>query len=413
MSNAKTIWYCHHYAGSPSLGMSYRPYYLTRAFQNAGHQAYIISASEHHLLQKRTRQRPSIQLKIIDGVNFIQLKTKAYREGILGRLINMYSYVMRFHLHHRQLVALTGQPDVIIVSSAHPLHYLILEKLAKQYKARLVFEVRDLWPLSLIQLLSISRWNPFVMWLGWLERRAYRNADSVVSLLDGAFPYMEQRGLDKARFHVIPNGTSMALFQNKQPLSLATQQPLRTLKAKGFFLIGYAGAIGKPNALTDLIDAMACLSAHHPFIHCVMIGEGGYKKNLQAMVEAKRLTTITFLPAIPKYEIPAFLDFMDVLYLGRDDADVFQYGVSPNKLFDYMMAAKPIIESGGTNQSMVALHQCGIRCTPAAPNVIANAIRQMHALTQKERDEMGLRGRAVVESTYQYEVLARRYMELF
>lgn len=409
----KTIWYCHHYAGSPLKGMSYRPFYLTQAFNHAGHHAFVIGASFHHLQQNPVEQKEPVLLDISEDVPFITLKTPSYEGNGPGRMLNMLGYASGFKRRLHDILAITGVPDVIIASSAHPFHYPVLEKLARQCHARLIFEVRDLWPLSLQHLLGIPNWHPLVLWLGRIERRAYQGADYVVSVLDNAFSYMQKRGLAGERYRFIPNGTSVAAFENFRKLSEPAALKIQALKKSGHFLLGYAGAFGKPNALDHLIDAMAILGRKNVPVHAVLIGQGNLKEQLDAKVNSLSLTNITFLPPISKLEIPAFLREMDALYLGWNNADIYQYGVSPNKVFDYMMAGKPIIESGGSPTRMVEKVGCGRYCPAESPEEIADCIHKTSQLPETEREMMGLKGQQYVKAEFDYAALARKYVELF
>ena len=409
----KVIWYCHHYAGSPSQGMSYRPYYFTKAFNQAGHQAYVIGASHHHLKQASAPQREAMKQTIIEDVPFILLKTRAYRENGLSRLINMFQYALRFRSQKKNIMKLTGKPDVIIVSSAHPFHFKTLKKFADKQGAQLIFEVRDLWPLSLIQLAKLHPLHPLARWIALIEKRAYKQADVVVSLLDKALPYMHTKGLDPERFHVIPNGTNPAMFRLPEKLPELLETRIQVIKKTGAFLVGYAGALGAPNALKYVLSAMKQLAKKQVNIHLFLLGEGVLKVELEAYAFQDNIINITFLSAISKPEVPGFLSQMDVLYLGWNAVDLYQYGVSPNKIFDYMMSGKPIIESGGAPLSMVERFDCGLQCAAANPDAITDAFLHMMALSEDERLAMGVRGRQAVEQHYDYQVLAHDYLKLF
>lgn len=410
---SKVIWYCHHYAGSPSLGMSYRPYYFTKAFNQAGHQAYVIGASHHHLKKASEPQREAIKKTIIEDVPFVLLKTRTYRENGLNRLMNMFQYAFKFRTHKKKILKFTGKPDVIIVSSAHPFHFKVLEKIARKYGARLIFEVRDLWPLSLIQLAKLHPLHPLALWIASIEKRAYKRADAVVSLLDKALPYMKAKGLDPKRFHVIPNGTNSAMFSLPEKLPEAIEKRIQTIKQKGDFLVGYAGALGEPNALKYLLVAMKKLADKQKKIHLCLLGGGALKAELKAYASQENLSNVTFFDGISKLEVPGFLSQMDVLYLGWNAVDLYQYGVSPNKIFDYMMSGTPIIESGGAPDSMMERFDCGLRCEAANPNAIVEIIEQMLQLSKEQHSAMGARGKQAVELHYDYKVLADDYIHLF
>ena len=409
----KVIWYCHHYAGSPSLGMSFRPYYLVKEFCDAGYNAFVIAASDHHLKSDPYRQKKAVELRTIDQVNFINLKTPSYKKNGFFRIVNMLKYASSFIVRSNEIIAHTGKPDVIIVSSAHPFHYVPLERLAKRYGAKIIFEVRDLWPLSLIKLLHMPRWNPLIFILGMIEKRAYRNSHHVVSLLNNALPYMESKGLEKTKYKVIPNGVSTELFtvSNKQQLPHSIQKKVNDLKERGYFLVGYTGALGKPNAMDYLIEAINIIQSQNKLIHCFIVGKGVLKKKLEQ--DAANIQNITFIPPIRKDEIPLFLKQIDLLYIGWNDSDLYQYGISPNKIFDYMMSGRPILESCNKMASIVDVFGCGKYCEPANPDAIANAIIEMSLMSSDALQEMGKKGREAVKNNFDYKILANKYMEIF
>ncbi len=405
----KVIWYCHHYAGAPSKGMSYRPYYLTKEFSRAGYRAFIIGASNHHLLHSAFEQQQPVELRQVDDVNFVTLKTPAYRGNGLKRILNMLHYAFRFRKNHKEIVDITGKPDMIIVSSAHPFHYRALEKLSRKYKAKLVFEVRDLWPLSLIEIMNLKKWHPLVLWLSSIEKRAYRRSDYVVSVLEKALDYMKLHGLsDEKKFRYIPNGVSAEDFQATEPLDKKIAETIGKLK-ENKFLVGYAGAMGKPNALIYLIKAMELLQEKRPDIHCVMVGEGSLKTDLLKYIEDKQLQNVTIFDRIPKKQVPEFLKMMDVLYLGwNHTATAYQYGVSPNKIFDYLMSAVPVIESGGTEDSLIRRQGCGISVAAESPVEIAGAIEDMMDKTPFELNEFQEKARSIINH-FDYRALSKKY----
>lgn len=410
---SKVIWYCHPYAGSPSLGMSYRPYYLARAFQSAGHQAYVISPDFHHLLRQDIKKKENISLQKVDGLPYIFLKSVSYQGNGMARLLNMMSYVWRLKTCMKQLLAITGKPDIIIVSSSHPLHYPSLQASARRLNAKLIFEVRDLWPLSIERLLNVSPYHPFCLYLSYIERRAYRHADYVVSVLDQALPYMKAKGLSEERFKVIPNGISSDALKQRAPLPEDIKQKIAEKKQAGQFLVGYAGAMGAPNALKYLIEAMEQIEQQALPIHCFLIGKGELKQDLEAQVNQRGMHSVSFLPAVNKFEVMSFFEEMDILYLGWNDLDVYQYGVSPNKLYDYLLSGKPILESGGARKSLVESLGCGIRCKAQDSKAIAAGIKKLSELSEDGRRMLTADTAKIALEKFSYETLAEEYMSIF
>jgi glycosyltransferase involved in cell wall biosynthesis len=395
--------------------MSYRPYYLCQEFQRNQLKAYVIGASFHHLKHTNQAQKNPLDLSCIDGQDFIFIKTPSYQGNGYQRVRNMFSFAWNLWRHQKKIVAMTGKPDVIIASSVHPLHFVPARRIAKKYGAKLIFEVRDLWPLSLIDVLGLSRWHPFVVLLSAIEKSAYKNADTVVSLLPNAFSYMQERGLSQERFVTIPNGVAVsAILADRQPLPPSYQKKLQHYKGLGKFLLGYAGAHGIPNALEDLLQAMRLLKEEgFDKVQLLMIGKGNQKQQLMDFAKQHQLASVSFLDPLPKNQVYGFLEQMDALYLGWKKRGLYQYGISPNKIFDYLLAAKPIVHASATPLDLVAQTKAGICVEAADVGAIAQAIRHIASLEPKKLMEMGERGRREVLTHYAYSHLAKKYISLF
>lgn len=409
--NKKTIWYCHPYAGSPQEGMSYRPYYLAKYWKKAGHQPYVISSSFHHLLHQPKIQQEDISLQNIEDVDYIRLKTTKYQNNSLHRMLNMFSYAWQIRKYQKKLLHMTGKPDVIIVSSSHPFHYLSLYPLAKKLRIPLIFEVRDLWPSSLIELLNLKKWHLLVIILSLIEKHAYRHADGVVSLLADAKSYMVSKGLKPEKFTYIPNGADCEINEEKN-LPLNLQECISQLKKENKFLVGYAGALGVPNAMEHFVKAMAIVQKTHSHIHAILLGQGHQKQELIDYCQHHKIQNIEFFDPIPKTQVHHFLKEMDLLYLGWQDTNLYQYGVSPNKIFDYMLAGKPILESGGAPKSLITLAQSGENCLAANANSIAQAILSLDDAPKEKLDQLGKNAYDYVINYHHYLKLSDKYILL-
>ena len=407
------IWYLHHYAGSPSLGMSYRPYYLCKEFNKHNYKTYIIGASFHHLQNTPLAQHQPVQHQLIDSQDYIFLKAPYYKGNGYKRFLNMFTYAWRIWRYKKNLVKITGTPSVIIVSSAHPFHYLSARNIAQKCKARLIFEVRDLWPVSLIELHNISHYHPVILLIKWIEKFAYKNSTYVVSLLPYALPYMTQRGLNPERFVYIPNGIDDEL-DDKIALPESYEQLIKEKKEQGLFLIGYTGAHGVTNALEDLLNALIILKKDNFLpVHFFLVGNGCEKEKLRMIANNNQLSSITFLDCLSKKQIITFLEKMDAVYLGWKDKSLYNYGISPNKIFDYMLSAKPILHITTSQRDIVSETQSGLSVIAVNPVEIANGIKKIVGQPKEELQAMGMRGKKVVLTSFLYENLGKRYIKLF
>lgn len=406
---AVNILLINHYAGSTKHGMEYRPFYLAREWVRLGHQVTIVAASASHVRQQAPALQGDFTEEHIEGVRYLWLKTPAYRGNGVGRAVNILSFVWRLLRFQTRLVRKI-KPDVVIASSTHPLDNFAARRLAKRCGARLVYEVHDLWPLTLTEVGGMSRRHPFVVLLQIAEDFAYRNADRVVSMLPNARSHMQRHGMASHKFVHVPNGIDVVEWEGlAEPLPREHAEALAALDESGRFVVAYAGAHGIANALDALLDAAALLQAQP--VTLVLVGQGPEKERLQQRARELGLTNVRFLPPVPKPAIPALLASMDALYIGLARKPIFRFGVSPNKLIDYMMAGKPVIHAIEAGNDLVAESGCGISVGAEDSHAIARAVCRLMACTPAERKAMGRRGRNYVTAHHAYSVLARRFLK--
>ena len=402
------ILYLNHYAGAPALGMEYRPYYLAREWVRAGHAVTMVAADTSHV---RAHQ-PAAGRQLIDGIDYRWLPTPAYQGNGLGRVKNIGAFLRQVWAQADALVA-ELKPQVVIASSTYPMDIWVARRLARKAGAVLVFEVHDLWPLSPIELSGMSPWHPFALLCGWAEKTAYRDADVVVSMLPKVHAHMASRGLDLRKLHIVPNGISPDDWAGTPELLRAdVAQAVADARARGATVVGYAGSMGLPNALDDLLDAAARLQAAADPIAIVMVGDGHERARLQQRIRDEGLdATVQCLPPIPKAQIPSFLAAIDIAYIGWQRVPIYRFGIAPNKLMDYLMAGVPVLHAVEAGNDPVAEAGCGLTVPPESPEAVATGLRTLAALPPAQLREMGARGRAFVQAHHTYPVLATRFLE--
>ena len=394
-----------HYAGSPALGMEFRPYYLAREWVRQGHRVQIIGASFSHV---RTRQ-PAADREVIDGIAYRWLATPSYQGNGRGRAWNIWRFLSQLWRQSRAL-AQSFKPDVVIASSTYPMDIWVARRIARMAGAKLVYEVHDLWPLSPIELSGMSPQHPFIRLCQAAEDAAYRDADVVISMLPKVHSHMAGRGLDLRRLHIVPNGIAPDDWQAKpEPLRDDVAQAIATQRKAGRCVVGYAGSMGLPNALDVLLDA-AKLLTDTP-IAIVMVGDGHERQRLIQRIADERIANVCWLPPIPKPQIPALLESIDIAYIGWQRVPIYRFGIAPNKLMDYMMASLPVLHAVEAGNDPVADSGCGLSVAPESAQASADGLRRLAALTRDERQAMGQRGHDYVLAHHSYPVLARRFIE--
>jgi len=397
-----------HYAGSPDLGMEFRPYYLAREWVRRGHEVTIVAASFSHVRTKNPEVPSAWKELPVDGIRYLWLSTPRYGGNDLRRVRNMGTFVSRLFFHHGKILRM-ARPDAIIASSTYPLDIFPAWLMARRAGARLVFEVHDLWPLSPVELGGYSRRHPFIVVMQAAEDFAYVRSDHVISLLPMAKDYMVSRGMAPEKFIHLPNGIDVSAWQSPASLPEKTDSALSRIRLKKKFILGYAGSHGLANALDELLEAAETLR-EIPEIHFLFVGDGPKKEELTIKAHKKRLGNVTFLPPVPKAAIPGVLEKFDAAYLGWRREALYRFGISPNKLMDYMMAGKPVIHAVEAGNDPVAESSCGFSIPPEDPIALSGAIRKMAALSVEEREQMGRRGRAYVLRHHDYRQLADKFL---
>jgi glycosyltransferase involved in cell wall biosynthesis len=209
----------------------------------------------------------------------------------------------------------------------------------------------------------------------------------------------------------VPNGIDPVEWEEQTPVDLpqAHAHAIRVARQRGRLLVAYAGAHGIANALGTLLDAAAL--SRDDSVTWLLIGAGPEKAALQQRVTAERLDNVVMLDAVPKAVIPSLLRAMDVLYIGLQSQPLFRFGISPNKLMDYIMAARPVVCAIAAGNDPVGDSGCGVTVPPDSAQAVVGAIRRLASLSSDERLAMGLRGRDFVLAHHTYPVLARRFIE--
>ena len=242
------------------------------------------------------------------------------------------------------------------------------------------------------------------------ENDCYKNVDAVESMLPLAEEHMKAHGLAAGKFYYVPNGIVLADWKNPTGLPEEHGILLNELHKKGKFIVGFAGAHGIANSLYAVIDAVALVEKQDVVL--VLVGGGQEKNNLIKYTQKKKIDNVYFLPPVNKLAIPSLLKEMDVLYVGLQRQSLFRFGISPNKMFDYMMAAKPIIQAIEAGNNLVREADCGIDVEPDNKTEISKAILNLKAMSQEERIEMGENGRRFVLSHHTYQVLGKQFLDI-
>jgi glycosyltransferase involved in cell wall biosynthesis len=333
-----------------------------------------------------------------DGVRFIWVRTTPYRGNDWRRPVNMLSYFVMLLVVQARRPA----PDVVIGSTVHPFAALGAWIVAKLRHAVFIFEVRDLWPQTLVDLGAMRAGSPGERFLRGLESFLVRRATVVITLLPGMADYLHERGLPAGHVHYVPNGVDLAAFDRAASLPAeATTDPaapdvrIRSMRDEGRLVIGYVGALGRVNHLETVIRAAALAESRAPGrVGVVLVGDGPERAELERIASGVRAVAIA--SPIPKAQVPRLLRSIDVGLVHATANPVYKYGISFNKLFEYLAAERPVIFACTSAYDPVATTGSGLSIPPDDPEGLAEAMLELAGTDSVTRARMGSAGRALV-----------------
>lgn len=400
--SALNIWWLSQYASTSDQQYTTQ-HDLAKRLVRKGHKVTIFASGFSHYNFKEIRLQPGEKWREEerDGVRFVWLRTPPYNANNWKRVMNMLAYSWRAYRLGR---GLSEEPDVIIGTTFHPLASLSAYALSVAKKRPFVFEVKDLWPLTVIQFGKLSSKSPLAIGLAALEKFLARRATRILTSLPGGPEYYAGMGIPRTKVCWIPNGLDISRYQGMTPYLGIIATP---------FTLLYAGGHVKANHLDLLLQTAEIEQNNGNRARFVFVGGGQDKPRLQKIAEELSLRNVEFRDAVPKSDLPAVMEEADALILSmRDLPDLYKYGISFNKLCDYVATGRPILFAGNPSNNFVRDYQCGIVIPPENPEAFAEAINEFESLSASERAAMGRNALRCAKERFDVEMLSGRLEEL-
>ena len=398
------IWCISKYASPPSYSkMPARLFTLAKEFNSLGHKAILITSDSNHLANFPATEK-IYNWENIENISICWIKTKKYiKTSSVNRVLSWFDFELKlFKLDTSKL----DKPDIILVSSLSIFSIIYGYYLKKKTKSKLIFEIRDIWPLTMTEEGAFSKYHPLVLLIGIIEKFGYKKADLIV----GTMPRLDLHvknilGYDKP-FFCSPLGFNpdnyQKIFLDDEKHSFDDLFPINKI------IIGYAGSMGLTNSLEQFIKSIQLLK-ENTNIHFMLVGSGELKESFKLQLSKSK--NVTFLPRIEQNKIKYFLYKCDILYLSTKDSKVWEYGQSMNKVVEYMLAGKPIIASYTGYPSMINEANCGKFIKIVNPKDIKNAILDITSLSFEDRKKLGENGKQWIYENRQYSLLAEKYIQ--
>lgn len=385
------------YAPVPGYGSNPRWFELGKRLVHYGHNVQIITSDSNHGSHFKVSDGDVASFNI-EHVNFTVLKTLQYKKtASIRRVLSWFDFDLRLFRYKRHI-----RPDVVVISSLS-LTSIVFGLYLKIYKnTKLVFEVRDIWPLTLIEEGNFSRLHPLYGLLRVLELWGYRKADLIVGTMPNLKQHVRNSGIQRpdAVFHSCGIGVDLDRAKTV-PDYMFTPEIEKKIQNKT--IVGYCGSIGLTNNLTALFN-YAKKTPEKELIFLIA-GDGAEREKFET--QSTDDDNILFLAKLNPQDVQGFLRRCDILFLATMHSKVWDYGQSMNKVVDYMLAGKFILAQYNGYPSMINEADCGIF---TKSDCLTEAFSQALRMPVKERQKRGSAGRQWILHHHNYDQLATHYI---
>jgi glycosyltransferase involved in cell wall biosynthesis len=406
-SVSRKVWIINQYALPKGEAGITRHGDLASVLVKHGYDVTVFASGFDYLTRQKDRSgEQRSKQESYEGVKFVWLKTPAYSGNDSKRVKNMVSFFLT--VLREATFGSYSKPDIILGSSPHLLSGLAGHLLAMRYGVPFIFEVRDVWPEVLVDLGAFKSGSATQRSLSLIAKYLYHRAARVITVPTKAHTYIASLGITPNKLVPLPNGVFL------EPPTISTQLPdsLEQLftKEKERFKVVYMGAHGVANDLGNVLETAAYLREHQPEHYATLafffVGGGQQQAELSERAKTMGLEHVHFHPPVPKAVVPLVTNNADALLVHLSPAEFFStYGLSPNKLYDYLAAAKPVLFSTLDTDTVLQRHQAGLTFPPGNPAAFAQTLMQLMGLPPQEREAMGKCGRSAVETAYDLETL--------
>ncbi|WP_300411176.1 glycosyltransferase family 4 protein [Lagierella sp.] len=379
-SKIKNIWIINHYADPPNIGKFNRHYNFAKNLIERGYSVKIFTASTIHTTQINmiSNENPYKE-KVFNGVDYVFLKASSYDDNGFKRVINILQYFFKALFIPNKF----GKPDLVIASGPHPLAWIAGYFQAKKHQAKFITETRDLWPETFVAMGKMGRNNVIAKILYGIEKWMYKKSDIILFTLPGGIDYIKRIGLDTSKVAYINNGIVLEDYYHNRDHFVYEDEDLSN---KDNFNVVFSGAIGKANDLGRVIRAFKIIQDRgYTDIKFLIFGDKGERKELEQYVRDEKIDNVIFKGWVNKQEVPSILSQSDLQVLSLAHLpELFKYGLSPNKLFEYLGSGKPVISNVECGHDLLEKYNCGLTVKGDSEEAMAEGIIYFYNLYREK-----------------------------
>ena len=398
------IWILNHYAGPPSTTPATRTFDLSKKLIQMGHQITIFACSFNHysFAEEQLKWSQLFRFAELETVRFVWIRGIPYHGNGWLRFLNMFGFGLLAFLIG---LWLKPRPDIVIGTTVHPLAPVSAFFISQMRHSRFWLDITDIWPQSLVELGHLRADSLATKILNVLETFSLHRAELVTSVLPNIAEYVCDKGLANRRTAWIPNGIdhTRAAVTNELEHSNGS-----------IFTVAWAGGFAPAHALEVILEAAAIIqSKPETNVRFVLIGDGPEMNNVKRIIKDLELANVKLTGFISKQQLYDHLVQADGFLITGRNLPIYRYGVSYNKIFDYLLVGRPVIFAMNSHNNPIAEAGAGLTVPAEDPKSLAEAIIQLRDMPLQVRLEMGKRARQFVLNEFDYTVIAKRLAKLF
>lgn len=306
------------------------------------------------------------QREEVEGIKVIRVWSYiAENAGFTKRILDYVSFAFT-----ALIAGLFQKADVIVATSPQFFTTLTGYALSILKRRPWVFELRDLWPESIVTVGAMEKGRTIRM-LERVEQFMYRKADLIVPVTDAFHQRLETYGIPAHKMHVVTNGVDADLF----PVSERNDELRKKLGLHDKFLVGYIGTHGMAHNLEFIADAMA--QVDDPDIHILCLGDGARKPAVVEKARCLALSNMTFHDPVAKEQVHRYLAALDLVLVPLRKSETFKT-VIPSKIFESAAMQKPILLGvDGQAREIVERYNAGLYFEPENVSAFRDAVLRL------------------------------------
>lgn len=416
MTNKK-IWIMNHYATNMYFNKGGRHYWFARYLIDNGYEPTVFCANTRHDGKEPITIPKGKYIRMVtEKIPFVFVKTVEYRGNSIQRVINMLLFAWNMLQVAKEYARIYGKPDVILASSVHPLTLVSGIRIADKFKVPSICEIRDLWPESIIAYgLLKNRLITQLLYKG--ERWIYNNADKLIFTMEGGKDYIVGKGWDKysggpidlKKVYHINNGVDLETFDYRKKHYVLEDKDIWDDQ---YFRVNYTGSIRRANHLDLIVDAAKFIQINQDLnIKFLIWGDGDEKKRLENRCNVEGIENVIFKGKVDNKYIPYIVSNSDLNILNYPFHDIWKYGGSQNKKFEYLAAGKPILSTITMGYDILEKYGAGISLDEQSSNSIYHNICRIINMSEEKRKIMGNSARRAA-GDYDFKELTKRLIDL-